>query len=66
MTPLLTAEELVYAVADEMELTELEYRRSGKVAEYIAEEVVASIRIQLKRLNGRQVIVEDYKLPSTS
>lgn len=54
------AEELVYTVADELGLDEFE--QHGLDALAIAESVLGSLRIELKKLTGRELTVQDYVL----
>jgi hypothetical protein len=57
------AEQLVFSVARELELTELEFRRVGMFSSQIVADLLAEVRLEIKQGVGRTVTVEDYRLP---
>ena len=55
------AEELVFEVAEELGLTEVEVLRLDALA--LAHGVLRGLRIELKKQAGRPLTLEDYRLP---
>jgi hypothetical protein len=57
------AEELVYEVAEELGLTELEVLELDALA--VADGVLRRLRIELKKQAGRTLTPHDYRLPDS-
>ena len=57
------AEELVFEVAEELGLTEIEVLRLDALA--VAAGALRGLRIELKKQAGRPLTVRDYRLPDS-